>query len=176
MSVPAEQVQEAQAERPVRDAKTMSAPDMATLLQITERRLQQLAQEGHVVAVRRGAYAIVPSVQGYIRFLRETQRSNSSFKELLTKAQADKTIRELLIKDGRYVPEYEIEDGYNLLVQTFHSGLLHLVQTVRQTLTADAAQLVEDKVNRLLAQLAQATLAESGADDGGDDVEDMNAD
>ena len=47
-----------------------SLQTLSVLLDITERRVQQLADEGIVVRKRQGHYDLVASIQGYVRYLR----------------------------------------------------------------------------------------------------------
>lgn len=47
-----------------------SLQTLSVLLDITERRVQQLAGEGIVVRKRQGHYDLVASIQGYVRYLR----------------------------------------------------------------------------------------------------------
>lgn len=44
---------------------------IAKLLRMTDRRVQQLAKEGVIPKAERGRYDLVPSVQGYIKYLQE---------------------------------------------------------------------------------------------------------
>lgn len=53
----------------------LNAPDLATVLNVTERRVRQLAAEGVVKrADRRGRYRLVPSVANYISTLSAGER------------------------------------------------------------------------------------------------------
>lgn len=77
-------------------APTYPVATIAKLLMISERRVQQLAQEGAIPKAERGRYELEPTVQGYIRYLQERSvHSDASTidyaveKARLTKAQAD---------------------------------------------------------------------------------------
>ena len=77
-------------------APTYPVATIAKLLMISERRVQQLAQEGTIPKAERGRYELAPTVQGYIRYLQERSvHSDASTidyaveKARLTKAQAD---------------------------------------------------------------------------------------
>lgn len=74
---------------------------IARLLNITERRVQQLAQEGVIPKSGRGRYPLAGSVQGYVRYLQDhVSRTGGDALELnserarLAKEQADKTALE----------------------------------------------------------------------------------
>jgi phage terminase Nu1 subunit (DNA packaging protein) len=47
------------------------AAEMAEMLQLSPRRLQQLATEGIIPKISRGRYELAPVVQAYINYLRE---------------------------------------------------------------------------------------------------------
>lgn len=47
-----------------------SLKTLSILLDLTERRVQQLAREGVMVRDKRGRYDLIPSIQGYVRYLR----------------------------------------------------------------------------------------------------------
>lgn len=44
---------------------------ISKLLDLSERRVQQLSREGIIPKAERGRYELVPAVQGYIRYLRD---------------------------------------------------------------------------------------------------------
>nr|DAN07190.1 MAG TPA: DNA packaging protein [Caudoviricetes sp.] len=68
---------------------------MAKLLMVSERRIQQLAKEGVIPRADRGRYELVPTVQGYIKYLQDRCSGEAVAydyaveKARLTKAQAD---------------------------------------------------------------------------------------
>ena len=47
-----------------------SLKTLSILLDVTERRIQQLAREGIIVRDKRGRYDLIPSIQGYVRYWR----------------------------------------------------------------------------------------------------------
>lgn len=58
-------------------AGMVSLQQVARLLTITDRRVQQLAKDGYIPKPSRGLYSLVGAVQGYIRFLRDEHRKGS---------------------------------------------------------------------------------------------------
>lgn len=69
---------------------------IAKLLMISERRLQQLAKEGVIPKTERGRYELAPTVQAYIKFIRDRKSANPEStidfnfeKARKTKAEAD---------------------------------------------------------------------------------------
>lgn len=53
-----------------RSSVSISLSTLSFLLDLTERRVQQLAREGIVVRKKAGCYDLIASIQGYIRYLR----------------------------------------------------------------------------------------------------------
>jgi phage terminase Nu1 subunit (DNA packaging protein) len=71
---------------------TFDVQTIASLLQLTPRRLQQLAKEGYIEVDDRGRYPLVGAVRGYIRYLKEHGRETGrgSAHTALAHAQAQK--------------------------------------------------------------------------------------
>ena len=53
------------------DPATYPLSTICKLLDLSERRIQQLAREGVIPKSERGRYELVPAVQGYIHYLRD---------------------------------------------------------------------------------------------------------
>jgi hypothetical protein len=53
------------------DQQVYPAKTIAPLLDISERRVGQLVNEGIIPKTERGRYELFPVVQGYVKFLRE---------------------------------------------------------------------------------------------------------
>lgn len=77
-------------------APTYPVATIASLLMVSERRVQQLVKEGVIPKAERGRYELAPVVQGYIRYLQERSVHSDATtidyaveKARLTKAQAD---------------------------------------------------------------------------------------
>lgn len=75
---------------------------IARLLDLTERRVQQLTREGVIPKTERGRYELVPAVRGYIRYLRDRSvgRDGATIPDIaserarLTREQADRAAME----------------------------------------------------------------------------------
>ena len=90
--------------------------ELAKILMIGVRRVQQLAKEGIIPKTEKGRYALIPAVQGYVRFLQEHSMSTNSVpadyrkeKARLTKAQAEIAEIELAQKRGELAPVADFE-------------------------------------------------------------------
>ena len=74
---------------------TYPVTTIAKLLDLTDRRVQQLANDGVIPRAERGRYDLIATVQGYVRFLRErafgavANTDSHTEKTRLTAAQAN---------------------------------------------------------------------------------------
>jgi hypothetical protein len=66
---------------------------IAKLLMLTDRRVQQLAKEGVIPKAERGRYDLVPSVQGYIRYLQSLDVGPGEGEEGAINYQSEKARR-----------------------------------------------------------------------------------
>lgn len=62
----------------VTDESEVSTTELATVLGVTARRVQQMAQDGIIPPVKRGRFLLCDSVQRYINFLSNREREPSS--------------------------------------------------------------------------------------------------
>ena len=53
-----------------------SGKSLADILGLTERRIQQLAADGAIKRLGRGKYDLIPSIRGYIEFLKELAKAD----------------------------------------------------------------------------------------------------
>ena len=81
---------------------------IARFLNLTERRVQQLARDGIIPKAEKGKYDLVRCVQNYVRYLQERAYGNGDTahdthheRARLIKAQADKTELEVAEMRGR---------------------------------------------------------------------------
>jgi len=78
----------------VAERLTYPVTTIAKLLDLTDRRVQQLANDGVIPRAERGRYDLIATVQGYVRFLRErafgavANTDSHTEKTRLTAAQA----------------------------------------------------------------------------------------
>lgn len=93
---------------------TYRASPLADVLHLTERRIQQLANEGIIPKAKKGDYDVIGSVKGYIHYLqaRAAGRTEGSYndpsdikreRKRLIKAQADKVEHENHVRRGELV-------------------------------------------------------------------------
>ena len=135
---------------------------MAKLLMVSERRVQQLAKEGVIPRADRGRYELVPTVQGYIKYLQDRCSGEAVAydyaveKARLTKAQAD--LAEIEVARARQDVVSLAQIGRNL------QGLFTVVKTNIRNVPGRIVLTDERRIKSLLlAELDQVleTMAET---------------
>ena len=58
----------------ITDNTEVSTTELASILGVTARRVQQMAQDGTLIAVKRGSFNLADSVQRYINFLTSREK------------------------------------------------------------------------------------------------------
>lgn len=101
---------------------------LAALLDVTPRRLQQLATEGWFARPERGRYQLVATVQGYIRYLKEGSKNQQRGSEQarLARAQAVKVEMENFRRMGELITREQSDatnQGLVVLIKSSHEGL-----------------------------------------------------
>ena len=71
----------------------VSTTELACVLGITGRRVQQMAQDGTITTVERGRFNLSESVQQYIKFITKEPVSEDELKMEKAKRQAEVTLR-----------------------------------------------------------------------------------
>ena len=154
---------------------------IAKLLLLTERRVQQLAKEGHIPRAERGRYELVPAVQGYIRYLRDRAINGdvgpdgeASDKARLMKARADIAEMEAQRLSEELVPVQEVERAAADMVARFRARSLSIPSKAAPMVAVEAAteschEIIETFVHEALAELS-ATEIHSRAAAGGADA------
>ena len=106
---------------------------IAKLLNLTERRVQQLAKEGVVVRDGKGKYDLVGSVRGYIKYLQDRSLGKDLApidshieKARLLRAQADKTELEVKALQKNLLPVTQIRMSWMMMLSSFRSRMLSI--------------------------------------------------
>lgn len=98
------------------DESGQPAEMMARLLEVTPRRLNQLANEGRIPRPNNGRYPLVGTVQGYIRFLKSSRRYGDGTDEITEEGVSFRTERALLVRAQRIAAERENLEAERRLV------------------------------------------------------------
>ena len=140
---------------------TASVDTIAKLLDMTPRRVQQLANEGIIPKPKdRGQYEIVPCVVGYIKHIKGMLNGEAgdlaSEKTRLTRAQAEKTEIETARMKGELVSLADAERGWSALVGAFRAKMLTLPPRAATAVLNKA----EKEAERILTNMVYEALAE----------------
>jgi phage terminase Nu1 subunit (DNA packaging protein) len=155
-------------------ATQVPAERLAQLLDLTPRRLQQLAAEGVIPKTDRNRYELVDSVRGYIRYLRDRafgpevqDGPNDNFakqRARLTRSRADTEelkARQLL---GELVPAAQIEAAWSAVTDIMRTRLLAIPAKTAARIgmarnAVEAQAIIRTEINEALSELANVTLA-----------------
>ena len=160
---------------------TYPVATIAKLLMLTDRRVQQLVQEGHLPKAERGRYELVPVVQAYVRYLRERVLGGGiedgaggrpDDKKRLMKARADIAEFEAARLAEELVPVDEVTKEWAELVSRFRARCLSIApkaaaMVANEVATEACHDIIETFVHEALAELS-ATVVEGIEPDAAD--------
>lgn len=141
----------------------LPAKAIASLLGVTERRLQQLAQQGFIPKSERGLYPLIGSVQGYISYLKQRQSSanRSSSHQRLATAQANKVEMENKARANEYILRDQVHEVLSIVFTSLvaaHEAIPGRTANEYASIT-DAAIIQarqQDELRRVRAVIADA--------------------
>ena len=110
----------------------ISTTELAAILGVTARRVQQMAQDGTIVPVRRGYFQLGDAVQRYINFLSKPQISEAEQKLETAKRQSEAQLK---------------------LSKAQLPGRLSVDVTAAQS-PAEAAEIIRKEVHKVMRELA----------------------
>ena len=152
---------------------TGSAQELAGILGITDRRVQQLVPE---VFTRegRGAYDLAKCVQAYITYQVGLVRSKTGTKEeeetRWTKLRADKVDLEIRVMNKELIPAEAVGAMLGQVVAAARSKFLALpssIKTKRPDIDVDVISFVETEIRSVLEEMADADISDrAGRADG----------
>lgn len=146
--------------RPPAEPGTMSAAQAAALLDLTERRVQQLAREGVIPKASHGRYPVAGAVRGYIGYLRdEVRRSTETAAGAALKAtrQAEIELR-MAERQRELVPRAEADAAMDMVVGVVNEefgGFAARVTRDRQIRNVIEKEM-DTTLNRIADRLDQA--------------------
>lgn len=144
---------------------------IARLLDLTERRVQQLAREGVIppaarTGAERGRYDLVGAVRGYVRYLREqavrSQTGAADFgaeRARLVKAKADLAEMDAGARRSDLLPAAEVEDAWIAVLARLRARLLVLPDRLaplvqEETTIAGARASIRETIVEALTELS----------------------
>ena len=101
--------------------------EAASLLMISERRVQQLANEGWFKPAKRNSWRFIDLVHGYIRYRKASQKSHV---DPATEARTKEINQRIEMRDQRLIDRDEVKDIFNDIAQEFWNSFEVLKQTI----------------------------------------------
>lgn len=145
---------------------TVPLATVAKLLDLTERRVNQLAKDGVLPKAARGRYELVPVVRAYIHYLRQKAVNSdvggddyAAHRARLTKAKADMAEMEREQMSNDLIPVQDVKDAWEVMVSNMRSRILSVPTKAATTVFAanditEAKKILKESVNEALAELA----------------------
>ena len=149
--------------------QTYSTTTIAKLLQLSERRVQQLTKDGVIPKVDRGKYELVPAVHGYINYLRHQMSAEVSTDDIvknknrLTLATAELREIEKSQLEGELIPALEIKKTWLHYVNLIKTKLMSIPnKTAPQMVTVnninDAKNILKERIHETLNEIAKVDI------------------
>lgn len=142
------------------DKGLLTADVIAKVLMLNVSRIHQMGREGIIPRFEGGKYKLIPSIQGYINFIRGEHHDDdlislSREKAKLTKVQREKAEHELAIMRNQYIAVGEVEAEF----ASFAKSVIGILETLADRLERDAellpqqTSMVEATVNNLRLEI-----------------------
>lgn len=146
----------------------VTTTELASILGVTARRIQQMAQDGTIIPMRRGYFQLGDAVQRYINFLSKPQLSQEDEKIERTKRVAEATLKSSKSKmakmeidelEGKLHRAEDVEAFTEDLIYTMRGALLALpgrlsVDVAAVDTPAEAAEVIRKEVHIVMRELA----------------------
>lgn len=155
---------------------TQSIAVIARLLDLTERRVQQLSREGVIPRAERGRYDLVGSVRGYVRYLRDQAASRDvadigSERTRLVGAKADLAEMEAEVRRGDLLSAALVEEAWIAILARLRSQLLVLPDRLaplvhEETTIAGARTQIRTAITQALGEIASQRIVAAVAVEG----------
>ncbi len=146
----------------------VGSTELAAILGVTARRVQQMAQDGTITAVRRGRFNLSDSVQRYITFIsksdisadeKETEKKKLAAEALYKRSKARIAEMEADELDGKMHRSEDVAALTSDLVFTVRGMLMALpgrlaVDVVGTDNAAEAAEIIKKEIYFVLSELS----------------------
>lgn len=141
---------------------------IAKLLDLSERRVQQLSREGVIPKAERGQYDLIGSVRGYVRYLRAqavaAQAGAPDYaveRARLIRARADLSEMEAETRRGTLIAAEQIETAWIDLLALLRTRLLALPDRLAPVVQAEATpagarDAIRSAIREALEEVAEA--------------------
>jgi phage terminase Nu1 subunit (DNA packaging protein) len=154
---------------------------IAKLLDLSERRVQQLSREGVIPKATRGQYDLVGSVRGYVRYLRDQAAKAqagapdyASERARFIRARADLAEMEAEEKRGAVIPAGDVEAAWVAVLALLRTRLLALPDRLAtvvhaETSAAGVRDVIRNAIREALEELAETDVRPERDQDAGPD-------
>lgn len=146
----------------------VTTTELASILGVTARRIQQMAQDGTIVPVRRGYFPLGDAVQRYINFLSKPVLSEDEAKIEMTKRKSEASLKsskaimarmETEEMQGKMHRAEDVEAFTEDLIYTMRGALMALpgrlsVDVAAVNTPAEAAEVIRKEVHNVMRELA----------------------
>jgi phage terminase Nu1 subunit (DNA packaging protein) len=151
---------------------------IARLLDLSERRVQQLSREGVIPKAERGQYDLVGAVRGYVGYLRDlavkAQAGAPDFgaeRARLIKAKADIAEMEARGRSGELLPAEAVEAAWTAVLARLRARILVLPDRLaplchEETTIAGVRDQIRKAVREALDELAATPVVAAADPDG----------
>jgi phage terminase Nu1 subunit (DNA packaging protein) len=156
----------------VNTSATHPLKTIATLLDLSERRVQQLSAEGVIPKSERGRYELVPAVQGYVHFLRDRNVnpgvvSLDVARQRKTAAEAELAEIELAKARADVVAIDDVAKRWDAILSGVRTRMLALPSKVAPMVTHENDQgivkeCIEDAIHTALGELSAGLSNDTG--------------
>jgi phage terminase Nu1 subunit (DNA packaging protein) len=155
---------------------------LASLLSLTTRRVQQLADEGYIPRGDNKRYYLESAVRGYIKFLKSKNGGDGigadyhAEKARLVKAQADKAEIDVQELNGELVRASEVSAVWYNTVTACKSRLLSIPSkaapiVAAETNAGECQIIIDDLVREALEELSNYAISEQDHPEGDEGME-----
>ena len=153
------------------EPKTYSTATIAKLLDLSTRRVQQLVTEGVIPRAERGRYALAPTVQGYIGFLRERAVNADvgaadigGHRSRKVKEEADQLEMKNAQMRGELLPRDEVHVAVTSTLALVRSKILALANKLAPVMApemtlAEAREIIKGECHDALNELGALDIA-----------------
>jgi phage terminase Nu1 subunit (DNA packaging protein) len=148
-------------------AATQPIAVIAKLLDLSERRVQQLSREGVIPKATRGQYDLIGSVRGYVRYLRDQAAraqagapDYASERARFIRARADLAEMEAEQRRGALIAAEDVEAAWIAVLALLRTRLLALPDRLaplafEQSTVGDTRNLIRAVLREVLDDLAE---------------------
>ena len=154
----------------------LSTQAVAKLLMLNPERVRQLVKDGYIERAGRNKFELIPTVQGYIAFLKDAERraSKSAAGARLQDIKTQKAALELEVAQKELLPRDDLFAAVDVISATVKNEMLGL--PARITRDADARAALENEVRHALTRISKKVERSVGvAVEGGDVFESAGA-